>query len=230
MPYAIAVIALFVIVALLLPRLVNANPATLARAGRGTISGVVFAMAAFFALRGILPVAIPLFLFGLFLLGAQRGFNRTSKSPGQRSSVRTSMLDMWLNHDDGNMDGTVLAGEFSGRQLSELELADLLRLLGECVSAGDQSEALLMAYLDRVHPEWREQAGSAGGSQAAGTMSREDALDILGLKEGASEKEIRAAYRRMMKKHHPDSGGSAYLAARINEANEILTGDKSAGQ
>lgn len=227
MPYAIAVIALFVIIVLLLPRLANANPATLTRAGRGTISGVVFAMAAFFALRGLLPVAVPLFLFGLFLLGAQRGFNRTSKSPGQKSSVRTSVLDMWLNHDDGGMDGTVLAGQYTGRQLSELELADLLQLLGECVSAGDQSEALLMAYLDRVHPQWREQAGSAGGNQATGTMSRKDALDILGLKEGATEKDIRAAYRRMMKKHHPDSGGSAYLAARINEANDLLTGSNA---
>ncbi|MGI9515268.1 MAG: DnaJ domain-containing protein, partial [Anderseniella sp.] len=93
MPYAIAVIALFVMVVLLLPRLANVNPATLARAGRGTISGSVFTMAAFLALRGLLPVAVPLFLFGLFLLGAQRGFNRTSKSPGQKSSVRTSVLD-----------------------------------------------------------------------------------------------------------------------------------------
>ncbi len=230
MPYAIAVIAIFVLAVLLLPRLVNANPATLARAGRGTIAGTVFAIAAFFALRGLLPVAIPLFLFGLFLLGAQRGFNRTSKSPGQKSSVRTSVLDMWLNHDDGSMDGTVLSGQFTGRQLSELGLAELLQLLGECVSAGDQSEALLMAYLDRVHPQWREQAGTAGGTAASGSMSREDALDVLGLKDGATEKEIRSAYRRMMKKHHPDNGGSAYLAARINEANDVLTGGNSADQ
>ena len=223
MPYAIAVIVVFVAAVLLLPRLVNANPATIARTSRGTIAGTVFAVGAFFALRGLLPVAIPIFLFGLYLLGAQRGFNRTNKSPGQKSSVRTSILDMWLNHDDGSMDGTILSGRYTGRHLSELELADLLHLLGECVSAGDQSEALLMAYLDRAHPQWREQGGSASGSQAAGTMSREDALDILGLEEGATEKDIRTAYRKMMKKHHPDSGGSAYLAARINEANDVLT-------
>ena len=58
-------------------------------------------------------------------------------------------------------------------------------------------------------------------------MSRADALDVLGLKEGATEREIRAAYRRMMKKHHPDNGGSAYLAARINEANDVLTSGSS---
>jgi hypothetical protein len=230
MPYAIAAIAVFVAAVLLLPRLVNANPTTIARASRRTTAGTVFTVAAFFALRGLLPVAIPLFLFGLFLLGAQRGFNRTNKSPGQKSSVRTSILDMWLNHDDGSMDGTILTGTNTGRHLSELDLADLLQLLGECVLAGDQSEALLMAYLDRVHPQWREQAGSAGGSQATGSMSREDALDILGLREGATEKDIRTAYRKMMKKHHPDNGGSAYLAARINEANDVLTSNKSEEQ
>jgi hypothetical protein len=223
MPYAIAAIAVFVAAALLLPRLVNANPSTIAFATRNGMSGLVLGLAVFFALRGLLAVAVPLFLFGMFLRGARQGFNRTNKSTGQKSSVRTAILDMWLNHDDGTMDGTVLSGKMTGRQLSELDLHDLLKLLSECVSANDQSEALLMAYLDRVHPQWREQGGQTGKANSANSMSREDALDVLGLKEGASSKEIRAAYRRMMKKHHPDSGGSAYLAARINEANDVLT-------
>lgn len=223
MLYAIAAIAVFVAAALLLPRFVNANPSTMAFATRNGLSGFVLGLAVFFALRGLIAVAVPLFLFGLFLHGARKGFNRTNRSSGQRSSVRTEMLDMWLNHDDGTMNGTVLTGEFTGRLLSDLELAELLKLLGKCVSANDQSEALLMAYLDRVHPQWREQGGQAGKANSRSSMSRGDALDVLGLKEGASEKEIRAAYRRMMKKHHPDSGGSAYLAARINEANDVLT-------
>jgi len=143
MPYAIAAIVLFVAAVLLLPRLVNANPATIAHAARGGMSGVVLGLAVFLALRGLLAVAVPLFLFGLFLRGAQRGFNRTNKSSGQKSSVRTSMRDMWLNHDDGTMDGAVLSGKLTGRQLSELGLAELLHLLSECVSANDQSEALL---------------------------------------------------------------------------------------
>lgn len=226
MPYAIAVIAVFVVAALLLPRLVNAKPSTIALATRSSISGLVLGLAVFFALRGLMAVAVPLFLFGLFLHGARQGFNRTNKSSGQRSSVRTAMIDMWLNHDDGTMDGTVLSGDMTGRLLSELELPELLKLLGECVSVNDQSEALLMAYLDRFHPQWREQGGQAGKANSRSSMSREDALDVLGLKEGASEREIRTSYRRMMKKHHPDSGGSAYLAARINEANDVLTAGK----
>jgi DnaJ-domain-containing protein 1 len=125
------------------------------------------------------------------------------------------------------MDGQVLAGAFEGRALSSLSLPELLALLKECVAANDQSEALLMAYLDRVHEGWREQAGTAGGSAggATGGMSEAEALDVLGLEQGASEAAIRKAYRDLMKKHHPDQGGSAWYAARINEARNVLLDD-----
>ena len=57
------------------------------------------------------------------------------------------------------------------------------------------------------------------------TMSRSEALDILGLEEGASEDEIEAAYKALIVKNHPDQGGTDWLAARLNEARDILLGD-----
>ena len=61
-------------------------------------------------------------------------------------------------------------------------------------------------------------------ARAAKTMSREEALAILGLKENASKEDILAAHKRMMQKLHPDRGGSDHLAAQINKAKETLLG------
>ena len=60
------------------------------------------------------------------------------------------------------------------------------------------------------------------GKQA---MSRAEALDILGLEEGASADEIETAYKALIVKNHPDQGGTDWLAARLNEARDILLGD-----
>ena len=56
----------------------------------------------------------------------------------------------------------------------------------------------------------------------SGQMSVDEALKLLGLKPDATTDEIKAAHRRLMKQVHPDTGGSAYLAARVNEAKDIL--------
>ena len=57
-----------------------------------------------------------------------------------------------------------------------------------------------------------------------GGMSREEAYAVLGLKPGAGEAEIRAAYRRLMATAHPDKGGSDWIAARLNQARDVLLG------
>ena len=229
MPYALAIILIFILVTLLLPKLATVNPSTAANGARRTLGGTLMGMAAFTALRGLLPLAVPLFLVGLAIFGAQGAFRKANKDKGQTSSVRTSMLDMSLDHDTGEMDGEVLTGRFQGAKLSSLKLEDLVELLRDCVTANDRSDALLMAYMDRAHPDWRgqggEQQGGAGrAGAAAGALSRAEALEVLGLKEGASDAAIRKAYRELMKKHHPDQGGSAWFAARINEARNVLLG------
>ena len=55
-------------------------------------------------------------------------------------------------------------------------------------------------------------------------MTREEAYEVLGLQPGASEAEIRAAHHRLMRSAHPDSGGSDWLATRVNQARDVLLG------
>lgn len=150
----------------------------------------------------------------------------------QQSQVETPWLRMRLDHATGRMHGEVMQGRFAGRMLASLAFEDLILLLRDCRAADNQGAALLEAYLDRtIGEDWRERAArgdpgdEAGAADPGVTMTREQALDILGLQPGAGPDEIRAAHRRLMKKFHPDQGGSTFLAAQINRAKDFLLGE-----
>jgi DnaJ domain len=229
---AIAVLVLY----LLLQMLRAANPAVLARAVKIAGGIISLAVAAFVGLRGELAVAIPLGIFGAGLLGwAPFGTTifpniggifsgATSRSSGQSSRVRSQYLDMTLDHDSGALIGRILAGPHAGRLLDEFDLSGLTAMIP---SFDAESVALLESYLDRRFPAWREHAeGNAAGGQrrppTGGKMTDEEAYQILGLQSGAGRDEIGRAHRTLMKKLHPDQGGSTYLAARVNEAKDTL--------
>ena len=61
-------------------------------------------------------------------------------------------------------------------------------------------------------------------SSKSGLMSREEALKILNLKDGASEEEIMKSYYKLLKKNHPDLGGSDWVTSQLNKAKETLLG------
>jgi hypothetical protein len=224
------IIGVLVLVAALwvLGKISKADPKIAARVVK--LSGGILALlfAVFLFLRGEAALAIPLGAFGLGLLGwmpfgSANLFSRTRKSGGQVSRVRTAFIEMELDHDSGAMHGRVLAGPHQGAALDGLAVGTLTAMLAD---VDDDSRSLLAAYLDRRHPRWREdaQGDPAAGRVAAssGKMTEEEAYQILGVARGASESEISRAHRALMKKLHPDQGGSTYLAARVNEAKEVL--------
>lgn len=229
---AVAVILLY----LLLQMFRAANPAVLARAVKIGGGIVALAVAAFTGLKGELAVAIPIGIFGAGLLGwspfATSPFGNigglfgggAARSPGQASHVRSQFLDMQLDHDSGRLAGRIVAGPQAGRDLDEFDLA---ALLGMIPAFDAESVSLLESYLDRRFPAWRHnaQANAAGGqgrAAAGGKMTDEEAYQILGVQPGAGRDEISRAHRTLMKKLHPDQGGSTYLAARVNEAKDTL--------
>ena len=55
-------------------------------------------------------------------------------------------------------------------------------------------------------------------------MTRREAALILGARESASTERIRNAHRKLLILNHPDTGGSTFLATKINQAKEMLLG------
>lgn len=164
-------------------------------------------------------LALPIAIAALGLLGPRGGgAARARPSPGGRSEVRSDALAMWLDHETGEMDGTVLTGPHEGARLSELPAAELQALAEELADDPD-SLGLLLAYLERRGDAASGEPPPSGDSTA---MSEAEAYRILGLEPGAGIEAVRAAHRRLMLKVHPDLGGSGALAALINAAKERL--------
>jgi DnaJ family protein C protein 19 len=109
--------------------------------------------------------------------------------------------------------------------LGGLSLALLLILTGR----GGIALGALTLLGPLLYRQWQatrgHRIGGAGPDRrSSGVMSRPEAYEVLGLRPGASEADIRDAHRRLMRGAHPDAGGSDWLAARVNQARDILLG------
>lgn len=221
-------------------------PASLARIVRYTGGGLLSIAALVLLLTGRMGLAIPAAVaaFALFQGNLSRlatfarhipGADRFGGGPrsGQKSDIETAWLSMWLDHDTGQMGGRVRQGVLAGAQLEQLSLSDLLSLRTELI-ADAESLRLLDSFIERVHGQSMNEgaSGSSGSDAGAGDkstsrnngagMTREEALDVLGLSPGASVEDIKQAHRSLMQKVHPDRGGSSYLATKLNQAKDML--------
>lgn len=174
-------------------------------------------------------LAFPLAVFALSLWRA--GSSKTNQRPtsGKRSEVETEWLRMRLDHDSGEIDGTILRGTNAGRDLSSLSIRELRTLWSEIDASGEtESHSLLEAYIARHRPDagpsgaWHDEAEASTGASVGEEMSEEEAYEILGLAPGAGPEEVRKAYHRLILKVHPDKGGSGALTALINAARQRL--------
>ena len=234
MPILMGFLAL-VLVFMTLKAYAKAPPALLARLVRYGGGFVALFLGGFLLLRGRLDVGLALGGFGAWLLRgvlAPAGTRPAGAGGAGVSRVRSAMIEMELDHATGAMSGVILAGTDEGKTLASLSRSALFDLYDLCLDEDPEGARLLEAYLDRRFPGWRAagdahhnarsgQSGEAGGRRAA-AMSEDEAYEILGLKKGAGAAEIARAHRDLMKKFHPDLGGATDLAARVNEAKDVL--------
>lgn len=245
--YAISGVLLLAAVMLALRWFVNADPKVAARV-LIWIGTIVFAVGVLFLIVTgrlalvfyMLPALLPWLLRIRAVARAAKNFSRMNQTQrgeatGGASTIETRYLRMRLDHDTGTLWGEVVAGRHNGKTLATMAPAELLDLLVECRAGDAQSAQVLESYLDRHHEGWRVDdpagAGADGGGQEnagaaapSATMTREEALKVLGLDDGADADAVKAAHRRLMAALHPDRGGSDYLAAKINQARDVLLG------
>lgn len=235
MQYLILGMALLAGVLLSARWFVSADPKKLVTVLKWLLIAFIVAIGLFFLFTGRLALAlwaIPALLpWFIRFRQAARTAKNTSRMAGaghpggNTSRVTSAFLDMTLDHDTGDMDGVVRTGRHQGRTLSDLTEGELTGLYDEYAAQDGESARLLAAFLDRTCPDWREGAGGHAQDPApdrGDAMSREEALRVLGLEPGADAAEIKAAHHRLIAGLHPDRGGSAYLAAKINQARDVL--------
>lgn len=229
MTWILAGAAVLVGMIVLLRVFITANPHSLARGLRiAAVGGGLAAAGGLIAAGRINLVLAAVTMAAPFLirwLRARRwsGAGGAGPAAGSESRVETRFLRMVLDHASGALMGEVLSGPLAGRALASLERGEAMALLAACRADDPPSVPLLERWLARERPAWTADDPPPNPQEpAGGAMGRAEALAVLGLDDGADETAIREAHRRLMRTVHPDHGGSSYLAAKINQARDVL--------
>lgn len=216
---------------LLLRGFTRASPSTLAKLIRGGGGVFAFLLGGLMMLRGLFGPGLALAGLGFWLLDLKNrsygGFRASGRGASGVSRVRSAMIEMELDRATGAITGVVLVGVHEGLPLDRLTRTQLMNLYGVCQSDDPEGARLLEAYFDRRFAGWRragerDRNAGRGGAGRASSISEQEAYEILGLQKGASASDIARAHRDLMKKLHPDHGGTTDLAARVNEAKDVL--------
>ncbi|MCJ2035453.1 J domain-containing protein [Methylobacterium sp. J-068] len=196
-------------------------PALSARLVRQVGGYVALAAAGLLLVRGRIEIALLLGAGAVWLLEGKHGLTRRARGLAARYDPRR-LIGATIRFD-AEGEGVALVGPHAGRSLATIPLSGLLALFGREAETNRRLEA----YLDGRHPGWRVDAEADADARARrpaypGAMTEQQAYEILGLERGASLEQVRAAHRTLMKRLHPDQGGTAEQAARVNAARDRL--------
>lgn len=167
----------------------------------------------------VVAALLPLFKFGFHTL--MRVVPLWLHRTGGTASFKTDHLDVTIAVQSGQLSGSIIKGPHAGKQIAELSEDDI-RELENYYRERDKKSYYLIRFARKG------QTFNSGQQQASPPFvspGREEALQILGLSGSPSRDEIIAAHRRLINKLHPDRGGSDFLAARVNQARDILLKD-----
>lgn len=183
----------------------------------GRLNWIGAALAALLvAVQRLIPVVVRL-LPMLSLFGKHHGI------PSGIPTLRTRFLTIEVNYLTGAVNGRVTEGLYKNQLLSELDNNQINALMQQYREHDRESYRLLQAYL-QYHPRGFHQQQRQQDRQSTSAMSVEEARQILGVDSRTSTEDIIAAHKKLIQKLHPDRGGSPYLAAKVNQAKDVLVG------
>lgn len=222
-------------------KLAAADPASRSRMLKQGFATLFFLLALVLMLRGRLEFALISAVIGFGLFGSvykgkaphkaqwdkgQGAPGMGREGPGRISRLRSAMIEMEIDHATGAIRGLILAGPNEGQWLDRQNWTSCQALYRFCLINDPAGARLLEAYFDSRFSGWRAAGQAEGdarhGGAGSGAMSEDEAYEILGLQKGATREDLVRAHRTLMKKLHPDLGGATDLAARVNEARDIL--------
>ncbi len=152
---------------------------------------------------------------------------RTQKGAGQVSSVRSAFVEMELDHDSGAMRGRFSTGPHDGIASRRLDVATLIGLPRRRRRGKSRTTyGVSRPPGSPVGVKTLQDGAAAGQRQRAVERRQNDGsrrpIRSLACKRGRAPRTSDGPIASLMKKLHPDQGGSTYLAARVNEAKDVL--------
>jgi hypothetical protein len=235
MPRILLIVATFFILWYGWQQLQRLPPADRGRVIRKWVIAAVIGLAFFLAATGrlhwvgaIIAASLPVIgrlLMIIIRLLPMAGAWMRARNKRFPSRIRTKGLELTIDLQNGQVNGQILLGPYTGQALAALAQQQLQEQLDWFRQNDRQSALLLNAFLAyKGRPGAQEQEESGSAHAGVETTSREEALQILGLQEGASRADIVYAHKRLIQKLHPDRGGNDYLAAKVNAAKDTLLG------
>lgn len=167
----------------------------------------------------ILAGTLPFLRRGIFI--GMRFLPLWMQKTGGKAHFSTEYLDLEIDIPNKAVHGRILKGLHEGKHFHELTREQLAELAQYYQNRDKKSYFFVRAAEKGFH----EQSGAQQQPDFQ-DPDRQEALQILGLKESPSREEIIAAHRRLINKLHPDRGGSDFLASRVNQARDALLRDK----
>jgi hypothetical protein len=150
------------------------------------------------------------------------------RSRSSSEKRQEALIEISVDSETGDVAGRILRGEYAGLELVDLQLPELQKLLESCIALDKESVGFLRQYLDSAYGDWEFCRSNDSMSDERYVqdhgMTREEAIDVLGLTSGSGPQEVRRAFRRFARELHPDRGGSIYRFQQIVRARDILLG------